>query len=119
MTMARRTIIASFILFAGILPSHSQQLGLFSKALWFSSKCPAYELDEKRAMEVAVSVGLPDTPSSITMTRNEGVRSFAIPLIGHPEPAQLSDEDCEYAYAMFGSDGSKIRGLLRLKADQQ
>lgn len=117
--MLRRNAVAAFALLAGIVPSHGQQLGLFSKALWFSTKCPAYELDEKKAMEVAVSVGLPNSPSSITVAKNEGMSSFATPLFRPPEPTQLSDEDCQFAYSLFGPEGSKIRGLLRMKAEEQ
>ncbi|RWD35579.1 MAG: hypothetical protein EOS33_07260 [Mesorhizobium sp.] len=117
--MLRRNAVAAIALIAGVVPSHSQQLGLFSKALWYSSKCPAYELDEKRAMEIAVSVGLPNSPSSITVAKNDGVNSLAIPLLRPPERARLSDEECQYAYSLFGPEGSKIPGLLLLKAADQ
>ena len=120
--MRRRIGIAGLFLLGGIAQSHADaKRGDFSHALWYSSKCPAYELDPVRAMEVAVSVGLPDTPSSITVTANEGTSSMisnVAPFVGHPEPAQLSDNDCRAAYYWFGPEGTKIKGFLRLRIEQ-
>lgn len=120
--MRRRIAIILVALLGGAVQSHADaRRGDFSHALYFSSKCPAYELDPARAMEVAVSVGLPNTPSSITVAANEGTNSMisnVVPFVGHPEPAQLSDEECRAAYSWFGPDGAKIKGLLRIRTKE-
>ena len=117
LAMKRRIGIAALALLGGIAQSHADaRRGDFAYALYYSSKCPAYELDPERAMEVAVSVGFPNTPSSITVTASEGTHSMisnAVPFLGHPEPAQLSDSDCKFAYSLFGPKGTKIPGMLR------
>ncbi|MER9603435.1 hypothetical protein [Mesorhizobium sp. M0243] len=120
--MKHRIGFAALVLLGGVVQAQADvRRGDFSHALWYSSKCPAYELDPVRAMEVAVSVGLPDTPSSITVAANEGTSSMisnGVPFIGHPEPAQLSDEECSAAYYWFGPQGTKIKGLLKLRETQ-
>ncbi|RUW62121.1 hypothetical protein EOA16_10315 [Mesorhizobium sp. M7A.F.Ca.US.008.03.1.1] len=120
LTMKRLVRTAALVLLAGITQAHADaRRGAFSNALWYSSKCPAYELDPQKAMEIAVSVGLPNTPSSIIVTANEGESSFlsnVVPFAGHPDRAQLSYEECTNAYSLFGPEGTVIKGILRLRS---
>lgn len=119
--MKRRIGTATLALLAGIAqPYADERRGDFDNALWYSSKCHAYELNQKRAMEIAVSVGLPGTPSSITVTENQGTSSMisnVVPFAGNPE-SQVSERDCRAAYYWFGPQGTKIKGLLRLRTEQ-
>ena len=120
--MIARTLkyqIAVAALLASVVGSQADtRRGDFTNALWYSSKCPAYELDPDIAMGVAVSIGLPDTPSSIIVAENEGEQSMlsnVASFAGRPEASQLPQDVCRWAYSMFGPDGTKIKGLMRIR----
>ncbi|WJI55145.1 MULTISPECIES: hypothetical protein [unclassified Mesorhizobium] len=81
-------------------------------ALWYAEKCPGLELDVQKAMAFAKSLGLPDDVSSITIARNDGQMSLAVPVLNVPEPVP-SKYQCDLGLAHFGPDGTKIKGLLR------
>lgn len=41
------------------------------------------------------------------------------PFVGHPEPAQLSNEKVQRRLLLVGPEGTKIKGLLRLRTEGQ
>jgi hypothetical protein len=93
-------------------------------AIEYSRKCPELVLDDRRAMDVAAEPQR-STPALLA-DAGETADAFAEPApapeppppppqSARPPPA-AEEVDCASALDLFGQEGTRIRGLLKLRA---